>query len=117
MITNEANFRTDSSYLPYTRVNINNDVFRTESLKSDNPHLELSQEALLSSTQLLNSSTSTNETESAHMCRICHCEEKADEAFISPCNCNGSLNFVHQACLQKWLHITGFIFEENFSKT
>ena len=42
------------------------------------------------------------------MCRICHCEEKSSSnLLISPCKCNGSLNFVHQACLQKWLQITG----------
>ena len=47
------------------------------------------------------------------MCRICHCEEKSSSnLLISPCKCNGSLNFVHQACLQKWLQITGNL---NFS--
>lgn len=40
------------------------------------------------------------------MCRICH-EETNKDLLISPCNCNGTLNFVHQACLSKWLQVTG----------
>jgi hypothetical protein len=33
------------------------------------------------------------------ICRIC-LEE--DDKVISPCNCKGSAEFVHEACLQKW---------------
>lgn len=52
--------------------------------------------------------TSQNQSEISFMCRICHCEEKSHiDLLISPCYCNGSLNFVHQACLQKWLQLTG----------
>lgn len=39
-------------------------------------------------------------------CRICHCdvsEYDENSAMISPCLCAGSMKFVHQACLQKWL--------------
>jgi hypothetical protein len=43
------------------------------------------------------------------MCRICH-EETHSDLLISPCKCNGTLNFVHQACLSKWLQVTGMIF-------
>lgn len=39
-------------------------------------------------------------------CRICHCdisEYDVTSAMISPCLCAGSMKYVHQACLQKWL--------------
>lgn len=38
-------------------------------------------------------------------CRICHCErtESSDQPLIRPCLCSGTLMFVHQSCLQKWI--------------
>jgi hypothetical protein len=42
------------------------------------------------------------------MCRICHCEEATvTKLLIAPCNCSGTLRYVHQTCLQKWLKISG----------
>ena len=41
---------------------------------------------------------------SGEFCRICHCEgEPKDQPLIQPCMCSGSLMFVHQSCLQKWI--------------
>lgn len=40
---------------------------------------------------------------SMDICRICHCEGDTDAPLISPCVCSGSLQWVHQACLQKWI--------------
>ena len=37
------------------------------------------------------------------ICRICHCEAEPDMPLISPCVCSGSLAFVHQGCLQRWI--------------
>lgn len=37
------------------------------------------------------------------ICRICHCESEPDQPLISPCHCSGSLRYVHQSCLQKWI--------------
>ena len=74
---------------------------------SETNQLESSQE--LMSNQSMETLNSIKENESIYMCRICHCEEKAiSDQLITPCHCNGSLNFVHQVCLQKWLQITGF---------
>lgn len=39
----------------------------------------------------------------ADACRICHCEGEIDAPLISPCECLGSLRYVHQACLQQWI--------------
>ncbi len=41
------------------------------------------------------------------MCRICHCEEPSEEYLISPCYCSGTLQYVHQSCLQQWLKSNG----------
>ena len=40
---------------------------------------------------------------SMEICRICHCEAEPDQPLISPCLCAGSLQFVHQSCLQRWI--------------
>ena len=36
------------------------------------------------------------------MCRICRCEP-GSEKIISPCYCSGTLQYVHQSCLLRWL--------------
>lgn len=37
------------------------------------------------------------------VCRICH-TNTANEALISPCNCKGSMAYVHLSCLERWLN-------------
>jgi hypothetical protein len=46
-------------------------------------------------------------SQTAPMCRICHCEETSEEFLITPCYCSGTLKFVHQSCLQQWLKSNG----------
>lgn len=37
-------------------------------------------------------------------CRIClDDEESAENAFIEPCNCVGSCQYIHLKCLQSWI--------------
>lgn len=37
-------------------------------------------------------------------CRICYCDEFEDESpLIAPCNCSGTMKYIHFGCLQKWL--------------
>ncbi|XP_028835625.1 E3 ubiquitin-protein ligase MARCHF7 [Denticeps clupeoides] len=39
------------------------------------------------------------------LCRICQMgEESSSNPLIEPCRCTGSLQFVHQDCIKKWLH-------------
>ena len=45
----------------------------------------------------------TSVTSSMEICRICHCEAEPDQPLISPCLCAGSLQYVHQSCLQRWI--------------
>jgi len=37
------------------------------------------------------------------MCKICHCSGEANVSLIAPCYCSGSLKYVHQECLQRWI--------------
>ena len=39
------------------------------------------------------------------MCKICHCggESGNNVSLIAPCYCSGSLKYVHQECLQRWI--------------
>ena len=42
--------------------------------------------------------------ESGKACRICLDEaEDVDNPFIAPCNCAGSMRFIHLQCLREWL--------------
>lgn len=36
------------------------------------------------------------------ICKICH-EDDVEENLISPCNCNGSIKYIHKTCLIKWI--------------
>lgn len=35
------------------------------------------------------------------MCRICY--DETDEPLIAPCKCSGSIKWVHESCLKKWI--------------
>ncbi|OWF44942.1 E3 ubiquitin-protein ligase MARCH1-like isoform X1 [Mizuhopecten yessoensis] len=40
------------------------------------------------------------------LCRICQCDildQEEDSPLVAPCLCSGSMKYVHQACLQKWI--------------
>ena len=60
------------------------------------PAPDINQFAMLSDTD------STVSTTPEIMCRICR-SEPGSEKIISPCYCAGSLQYVHQSCLLKWL--------------
>lgn len=42
----------------------------------------------------------------ANICKICHSETEKDDELITPCYCSGSLLYVHQGCVQKWIKAT-----------
>ena len=44
-----------------------------------------------------------NETD---ICRVCRCEGSSDKPLFHPCVCTGSIKYIHQDCLVKWLKIT-----------
>ncbi|XP_002162358.2 E3 ubiquitin-protein ligase MARCHF1 isoform X1 [Hydra vulgaris] len=55
----------------------------------------------------LSPSTRSGTSCTVEICKICHSESTKDDAFISPCLCSGSLLYVHQSCIQKWIKVTG----------
>ncbi|XP_035008651.2 E3 ubiquitin-protein ligase MARCH7 [Hippoglossus stenolepis] len=45
-----------------------------------------------------------SDEEEGDLCRICQmCEESASNPLIQPCRCTGSLQYVHQECIKRWL--------------
>ena len=36
-------------------------------------------------------------------CRICYLEGGKDDPFISPCECSGTMEYVHEDCMKLWL--------------
>ncbi len=49
---------------------------------------------------IMDSRETTEGTEDASICRICH--TAGDETLIAPCKCKGSAQFVHATCLLTW---------------
>lgn len=48
--------------------------------------------------------TAASSLSSVNVCKICHCgEEDGEPKLITPCLCSGSLKFVHQDCLHRWI--------------
>eukprot|EP00359_Climacostomum_virens_P005739 CAMPEP_0204919114 /NCGR_PEP_ID=MMETSP1397-20131031/16637_1 /ASSEMBLY_ACC=CAM_ASM_000891 /TAXON_ID=49980 /ORGANISM="Climacostomum Climacostomum virens, Strain Stock W-24" /LENGTH=337 /DNA_ID=CAMNT_0052092669 /DNA_START=1 /DNA_END=1014 /DNA_ORIENTATION=+ len=48
--------------------------------------------------------SSSDETlEDQRACKFCFGASEEDNCLISPCDCIGSLRYVHQVCLQRWL--------------
>lgn len=37
------------------------------------------------------------------ICRICLGEDEPENPIISPCNCTGSVKFIHLECIKEWL--------------
>ena len=53
------------------------------------------------------SSASSKTSDNPDICRICHCEDTIDEPLISPCLCLGTMQYLHQSCLQRWIKSAG----------
>lgn len=47
-------------------------------------------------------------TDLLNTCRICHLpgSDDGDDVLFSPCRCSGSLKYVHDTCLLKWIEIS-----------
>lgn len=42
-------------------------------------------------------------SEDSQLCRICLVEEEPNDPLISPCNCGGTMKFIHLSCFKKWI--------------
>ena len=40
------------------------------------------------------------------LCRICLLEGDEDHPLFHPCRCSGTIKYVHQHCLKKWLEMS-----------
>lgn len=57
----------------------------------------------IKSSSAKNKENQTNDSE--RICRICY-DDQSQEKLISPCKCSGSVKWVHNSCLQKWIDIS-----------
>eukprot|EP01125_Pyxidicula_operculata_P013664 TRINITY_DN4538_c0_g1_i3.p1 TRINITY_DN4538_c0_g1~~TRINITY_DN4538_c0_g1_i3.p1 ORF type:complete len:756 (+),score=108.24 TRINITY_DN4538_c0_g1_i3:39-2270(+) len=44
-----------------------------------------------------------NESEESDICKVCRCPGEDGNPLFYPCDCKGSIRFVHQDCLVQWL--------------
>ena len=59
-------------------------------------------------------SASIKEEKKEIFCRICYGEEnEEDNPLVQPCNCHGSMKYVHLKCLKQWLKINTCVLQEN----
>ena len=49
------------------------------------------------------STVSADATDTPTLCRICYGEGETTNPLIRPCNCNGSVAFIHKPCLFQWI--------------
>ena len=41
------------------------------------------------------------------ICKICYLGNEDENSLLSPCLCKGSMEFVHEQCLEKWIQMSG----------
>ena len=73
----------------------------------EQPMIVLPSDATLLTRKNSLSSSSSKTSDCPDICRICHCEGTDDEPLISPCLCLGTMQYLHQSCLQRWIKSAG----------
>jgi len=63
-----------------------------------------SSQAGQSTSNIKNSETEKVEED---VCRVCRCEAESERPLYYPCKCAGSIKFVHEDCLIKWVDTSG----------
>ena len=54
--------------------------------------------------QIINTLSVNNTSKSApSQCRFCFEQTKKNDPLITPCSCQGSLKYIHQSCIDKWV--------------
>ena len=48
-------------------------------------------------------SSSVSDDDEAPECKICFVESSVGNRLISPCNCSGTLKYIHKTCLMTWM--------------
>ena len=87
--------KTNSLYSNNSMVNVGETESKREHYKTDMKYMQ-------SSLKL-----STNNPKTKRTCRICYGEDNTDDSpLIQPCQCSGSMKYIHLACLKKWIETT-----------
>lgn len=82
--------------IKFHNINLNED--------EDKKKNELQLNKSFSNTLYENNENKKKEEESGKVCKICYNEEDTDEnPLIHPCECTGSLKYIHLNCLRYWL--------------
>ncbi|UJR29067.1 hypothetical protein I4U23_010281 [Adineta vaga] len=97
--------QTNENNIDTTMKNIHEETEATVPITS--PLLLSSSNNETLSRQMSLSSTSSKTSDNPDICRICHCESTPDEPLISPCLCLGTMQYLHQSCLQRWIKSAG----------
>ena len=96
---------TFSSYRQKIPIGTDSDAF--VSPPHDTAIVETTLEAAKAQSRTSLSSASSKSSDYRDICRICHCEGTTDEVLISPCYCLGTMQYLHQSCLQRWIKSAG----------
>lgn len=59
---------------------------------------------------------SENMEKNDEICRICYAGTMENELLISPCQCQGSLKYVHLNCLKYWMKNRAIFHETSYGK-
>ena len=43
------------------------------------------------------------ENSPSKICRVCYEKERKDDPLIAPCQCEGSIKYIHSSCIKKWI--------------
>jgi len=61
-------------------------------------------------------SIAASRTSTVQTCRICLGEQgDGEDPFFSPCQCSGTMKYIHVLCLQKWLKSKLHVKQTGFS--
>ena len=78
--------------------NTNNETTNTQNYSKD--LIENLKDSTLNLYSLNNKKYFSNITP---ICRICYEKDKKNDLLIIPCKCEGTIKFVHQSCIKKWI--------------
>ncbi|CAF0932298.1 unnamed protein product [Rotaria sordida] len=106
---NQINISENSILLDKTTMYMDEESEANVSKSNEETNVEvpllLNNETLTRRTSL--SSTNSKTSNCPDICRICHGEGTKDEPLVSPCLCLGTMQYLHQSCLQRWIKSSG----------
>lgn len=84
--------------------NNNNNTVLLQQTRSCSSHTDSEKSNVSQNVKNIQSSTEIFDTVSLSepCCRVCQCDDE-EEKLISPCYCSGSVKWVHESCLIKWM--------------